>query len=159
MRRSLRSCIVVVFVAAATTGCGAAGRTAPPRPHGKFPVVVEHPTVQITGLAKVQFRHNSAVLLSPTRVAFTTSGTVSCAWLPTRLTVLGPSAIRVDMRVNGDVANCGSGGAGFPIAVKIDPRLVDVHRSLTVRLAYKVNLGAAGGLRHWTRTAVAPAIG
>jgi hypothetical protein len=148
-----------VFVAAAASGCGAATRPSGHGPSGKFPVVVKHASVQMSGLTNVQLGHEGAAFLSPTRVAFMSSGTVSCAWLPTRITVLGPTAIRIDMRVNGDVASCGSGGVGFPIAVKIDPKLVDVHHALTVRLAYKVNLGAAGGLRQWTRTAVAPAIG
>ncbi len=164
MTRFVPSCIVVAFAVVATTGCGATGRTTSPhrsvhKPAGKFPVVVKHLSVQSTGLTNVEFRHSGALLLSPTRVAFMTSGSTSCAWWPTRLTVLGPNAIRIDMRINGVVATCTSGAVGFPIAVKIDPRIVDVHHPLTVRLAYKVNLGGASGSRQWTRTAVAPAIG
>jgi hypothetical protein len=74
------------------------------------------------------------------------------------LTVLRPSAIRIDMRVNGDVSACGSGAVGFPIAVKI-PRAVDVRQPVTVRLAYKVQLPGGGGTNRWNHTAVAPAIG
>ena len=96
------------------------------------------------------------MLLSPSRVVFMTTGSVSCAWWPKRLTVLGPSAIRIDMRVNGRVSACGAGAVGFPIAVKIDPRIVDIHRPLTVRLAYKVRRG--GSTTQWNHTSVAPAI-
>ena len=67
-----------------------------------------------------RLRGHGAVLLSPSRVAFMTTGSVNCAWWPKRLTVLGPSAIRIDMRVNGRVSTCGSGAVSFPIAVKID---------------------------------------
>jgi hypothetical protein len=86
-----------------------------------------------------------------------TSGSVSCAWWPARLTVLRPSAIRIDMRVNGRVADCGSGAVGFPIAVRL-PRTVDVHQPVTVRLAYKVQLPDGGGTRRRDYTSVAPAI-
>ena len=51
-----------------------------------------------------RLQQNGAVLLSPSHVAFMTTGSISCVWWPTRLTVLGPSAIRIDMRVNGRVS-------------------------------------------------------
>ena len=138
------------------TGCGAGARKhgAESRP-GRFPVVVAHPSVRTSGLQNVKISHGGAVLLSASRLAFVTTGTVSCVWLPSRLTVLGPSSIRLDMRVDGDVASCGSGGAGFPIAVRIGGP-VDVHRPLTVRLDYRVRVGER--TQHFGRTVVAPAL-
>ena len=134
------------------TGCGAASR---PR-SGNFPIVVAHPTVQTTGLPN-NLGVDDVVLLAPSRVVFVTTGSSSCVWLPTRLTVLDPSTVRLDMRVDGRVSTCPGGAVPFPIAVKI-PRIVDIHRPLTVRLAYKVRVGGAVGTRQWERTAVAPAL-
>ena len=141
---------LTVFVA---TGCGDAARpSSAANPAGKFPIVVAHPSVDGSiDIPSADVRGNRAMLLSPSQVAFMTTGSVSCAWWPTRLTVLGPSAIRIDMRVNGAVSTCGAGGVGFPVAVKI-PRSVDVRRPVTVRLAYRV------GDRRWNNTAVAPAL-
>jgi hypothetical protein len=88
-----------------------------------------------------------------------TSGSVTCAWWPARLTALSSSAIQIDMRVNGRVSTCGSGAVTFPIAVKVDPRTVDIHRPVTVRLAYQVRLPGGGGTKRWSYTSVAPAVG
>jgi hypothetical protein len=147
---------VTVLVAA---GCGAASnRSGVTRPAGTFPIVVAHPKVRSTGLPRStgrRVRGNRAVLLSPSSVAFRTTATISCAWWPARLTAVGPSSIRVDMRVNGVVSRCGSGALGFPIAVQI-PGAVDVHKPVTVRVAYKVRLPNGGGTRQWHYTAVAP---
>ena len=149
---------VTVLVAA---GCGAASHQhSTTGPRGKFPIVVAHPAVQSTGFPHPELRRlrlHGAVLLSPSQVAFWTSGSATCAWWPTRLTVLGPTAIRIDMRVNGRIAGCGSGAVGFPIAVTLDPRAVDVHRPVTVRLAYNVR-PPGEATRQWSRSFVASAI-
>jgi hypothetical protein len=159
LRRLFVTGVLTLCVATACAGAThhrrATGHT------GKFPIVVAHPDVQSTGLPSVEIRRlgsNGGVSLSASRVAFMTTGSVTCAWWPARLTVLGPSAIRIDMRVNGRVSACGSGAVGFPIAVKFDPRVVDVRRPVTVRLAYAVRLPGGGGTRRWNRTAVAPAV-
>ncbi|HEY2354310.1 MAG TPA: hypothetical protein VGH79_05355 [Gaiellaceae bacterium] len=140
------------------TGCAGGSRHgSTTTTSGKFPIVVTHPTVQTSGLTSPRARalHGSRIaLLSPSQLGFMTSGSISCVWLPKRLTVLGPSAITIDMRVNGRADSCGSGAVVFPIAVKIDPRTIDVGRPLTVRLAYKVQTG--GHTNQWNRTAVAP---
>lgn len=162
MVRFPRLPVVGALTLLAATGCAAGShhRTAV-QPAGKFPIVVARPNVQSSGLPSGTLRRlrgNRAILLSPSRVAFVTTGSSSCAWWPARLTVLGPSTIRVDMRVNGRVTACTGGAVGFPIAVKIDPRIIDVRRPLTVRLAYKVRLCCAQGTKRWTRTADAPAL-
>ena len=130
------------------TGCGSASTA------GNFPVVVAHPNVQTTGVPSVT--GDAALLLASSRVVFTTTGSSSCVWLPTRLTVLDSSSIQIDMRVDGIVARCTGGAVPFPISVKI-PRIVDIHRPLTVRLAYKVRL-PDGTTNRSERTVVAPAL-
>ena len=150
----------VLVVAGALTVLLAAGCAAAPDKHtsGKFPVVVVHPNVQSRGLSEVKLTRDEAMLLSPTRVAFMTTGSSSCVWWPVRLTALDASTIRIDMRVNGRIATCSGGAVPFPIAVKIDPRVVDVHRPLTVHVAFKVRLPNGGGINQFDRTAVAPAL-
>jgi len=96
--------------------------------------------------------------LSPTQVVFMTTGSGSCPWWPKRLIVLSHTAIRIDMRIRNRGTACMADLVGFPIAVKIDPQIVDVQRPLTVRLAYKVHYCCDEGTRQWHRTAVAPAI-
>jgi len=137
------------------TGCGAASHQRTATGPAPKPIVVAHPDVRSIQLPRAKLRQlqgDGALLLSPSQVAFMTTGGIRCAWWPKRFTVVGPSAIRIDMRVNGDVSRCGSGAVGFPIAVKISPRMIDIHRPLTVRLDYKV------GTTRWNRTAVASAI-
>jgi hypothetical protein len=151
-----RLVVVGALTILVATGCGATThlRTVT-KPAGKFPIVVARPVVRSIEIPSVELeklRRKGALLLSPSSVVFTTSGTVSCAWWPARLTVLGSSSIRIDMRVNGSVSRCGSGAVGFPIAVNVDPRMVDIHRPLAVRIAYKV------GTRRWSHTSVAPAL-
>ena len=131
------------------TGCGAASTA------GNFPIVVAHPNVQTTGVPSVA--GDAALLLASSRVVFNTTGSSSCVWLPTRLTVLDSSSIRIDMRVDGLVARCTGGAVPFPISVKI-PRIVDIHRPLTVRLAYKVRL-PDGTTNQSEHVLVAPALG
>ncbi len=150
--------VVATLMLASAAGCGGAA-THPRGAGGTFPIVVPHPRVVSHGLpsAAGQLKGNRIALLSASSVGFMTSATVSCAWWPRRLTVLSPSSIRIDMRVNGDVSSCGSGATAFPIAVTIDPRVVDVRHPVTVRLAYKVELPSGGGTRRWSKTATVPA--
>lgn len=139
------------------TGCGSATHQRTATGPAPKPIVIADHDVQSIQLPRATLRQlqgDRALLLSPSKLAFMTTGGTSCVWWPKRLTVLGPSVIRIDMRVNGDTSRCGSGAVGFPIAVKIPvgPRMIDIHHPLTVRLAYEV------GTNRWSRTAVAPAI-
>jgi hypothetical protein len=145
----------IVFAVLVVAACGG---TARPASHPL--AVIAKPKVDTSGLPGAELsalRAHGAIFSSPTEVAFMTTGTTSCVWLPVRLVVLGSSSIRFDMRVNGDVERCSSGAVGFPIAVTIDPKLVDVHRSLTVLLAYKVTVG--GHTRTSHKRVTAPALG
>src|SRR5690349_6539417 len=96
--------IAPLLIAAALTGSVATGCGAE-----KPLSVVAHPVVRSSGLPKAPLhglRADNAVLLSPSQVAFLTSGTGSCVWWPKRLTVVNLSEIRIDMRVNGRVTSC-----------------------------------------------------
>jgi hypothetical protein len=156
---------LLFFAAALTTsvavGCGGTShQSSTGKRSGKFPIALVHPDVQIAGIPKTvpsRLRGHGALLLSPSRLAFMTTGSVNCAWWPKRLTVVGPSAIQIDMRVNGRVSTCDSGVVSFPIAVKI-PRGINVCSPVTVRLAYAVRLPGGGGTRRSNHTALAPAI-
>jgi hypothetical protein len=119
------------------------------------PVVVAHP--QVVGSGVPNPANGEAMFLAPSRVVFNTTATTNCAWWPTRLTITDSSTIRIDMRVNGIVARCGSGGTSFPIAVTI-PRIIDVHHSLKIQLAYKVRMPGTGHVKQYERDYVAPAL-
>jgi hypothetical protein len=98
-----------------------------------------------------------AELISPTQLAFGTSGSSDCYWVPTRVTVVTRHRIRLDMRMRLDRGGaCLANLVFFPIAVTIGPRLVDVHHPLTIRLAYATHFRGEGTKR-WHRILVAPA--
>ena len=120
-----------------------------------LPSVVVHPTVQVKDLPTAKLRHlgSGGRLISPTQLAFMTTGSTWCLWLPTRLTVLSRTAIRIDMR--SPHTRCLADYIGRPIAVTINPRIVNVHRPLIVRLAYKANYRGEPS-KTWHRTFIAP---
>jgi hypothetical protein len=97
------------------------------------------------------------VLVSPTQLAFYTSGSSDCYWVPKRVTVLTRHRIRIDMGMRLDHGACLADLVIFPIAVTIGPRLVDTHHPVTVRLAYATHFRGQGPKR-WHKTLVAPAL-
>jgi hypothetical protein len=126
----------------------------------RLPLVIPHPAVKIKDLPNATRRHltgRGGRLISPTQLAFMTTGSSGCLWLPTRLTVLSPTAIRIDMRFPLH-RTCAADLIGLPIAVKINPRIVDVHRPLAVQLAYKANYCCGEPSKSWHRNFIAPAI-
>src|SRR5262245_41070094 len=98
----VRLLVAGVFTAFVVAGFGAA---MPPI------AVVAHPDVRTLQLPRAELRllrGDRARRLSPSQLAFMTTGTASCAWLPARLTVFDASSIQIDMRVNGSVSRCGA---------------------------------------------------
>jgi hypothetical protein len=90
---------------------------------------------------------NSARFLSPTRLAILTWGSFTCPAVPNRLVVETPSRIRIHLSTGSwqgklPVAHLAPGGActadhsSAVIVIAIDPRRIDVHRRLTIRLYY-----------------------
>ena len=157
------ACVPTVALCAVLMATGCAGSTRKASEPAKrsapaLPLVVAHPAVQVKYQPSDQLRHLSGTggrLISATQLAFATTGSTGCLWLPTRLTVLSPTAIRLDMRFP-DHRVCLADLIRVPIAVKI-PGIVNVHRPLTVRLAYKANYSGEPSQR-WHRKFVAPAI-
>lgn len=164
-------CIATVAVSAVLMATGCAGSTSKASERSTqgqhsvqgatptLPLVIAHPTVELSDLPNAKVRHLGAggKLISPTQLAFMTTGSSNCLWLPTRLTVLSPTIIRIDMRVHKQRV-CLADLVGRPVAVKINPRIVNVHRPLTVRLAYKANYCCGERSKRWHRTFIASAI-
>ena len=97
MVRFPRLSVAVALTVSVVAGCGAAAHHAfPHRPPGSSRSSSHIPRFRAPGLRRPGSAgcKRRAVLLSPSQVAFLTSGGTSCAWWPARLTVLGPSAIR-----------------------------------------------------------------
>jgi phospholipase C len=97
---------------------------------------------------------NGARLLSPTRLAIVTSASSSCPAVPDRLVVQNRNTIRIDLaegswRSGGSshrrvlIAHrpspnetCTTGLTATPMVIAIDPKRIDVHHRLTIRLYY-----------------------
>ena len=122
-------------------GCGGGHTSTHPRPP-HYPVVVHSPTVMPAprlGLGDLPR------FVSPTRLAIVTMGSSSCPSVPDEMVVLNKHTIRLHLTVGSWVDGklvakspeaCTLDYGPTPMLVAIDPRLVDVHRSLTVRLFY-----------------------
>jgi hypothetical protein len=86
--------------------------------------------------AGIRLGRGRARFLSPTRLAFTTAGSGSCPSLPTRLDILGRSAIRLELALyDPRHTACTSDLATTRVAIAISPHRVDVHRDLSIHLA------------------------
>ena len=164
MTRLIPLSLLAVCATLMATGCAGSTRTtSQARAQGPapslLPLVIAHPTVQVEYHPSAKVRHLGigGRLISPTQLAFMTMGSTGCLWLPTRLTVLSPTAIKIAMRFPFHRA-CLDDLIRLPIAVKINPRIVNVHRPLTVRLAYKANYCCGERSRRSHRTFIAPAI-
>jgi len=155
--------VVAVCAALMTTGCaGSTKTTSLRRAQGstpRLPLVIAHPTVQVKEPPSAKLRHlpgTGGTLISPTQLAFGTTGSSNCLWLPSRLTVVNSNTIQIDMRFPSH-RTCLADLIGLPIAVKI-PSVVNVHRPLTVRLAYKQTYCCGERSKSWQRTFIAAPI-
>ena len=94
-----------------------------------------------------------ARFLSPTQLAFSTSGSRDCPNVPYRLVVKSPDSIRIDLTMGSGRSTrmhrtvlvpkprhgpCLADYAIFPIVVSI-PRQVDIHHRLKLTLHYRLN--------------------
>jgi hypothetical protein len=122
-------------------GCGGGGgnhapaRTAPvrARSHAPKPLVLGYGRKVLGGIRPVQ----GARFLSPTRLLVVTFGSGSCPALPNDLVVLSPHAIRIHLaQPEPPGRSCTSDLRGTPVIVAIDPKRVDVHQPVTLRLYY-----------------------
>ena len=112
-------------------------------PLKRYPVVVRSPLV--LPIARAQRGHlgiGSVKLVSPTRLGIVTIGSGSCPSVPAKLTVLGRNKISIRLAQGGfrngrAVIYHGSYGCTLDLGptrmlLAIDPKLIDVHRPLTV---------------------------
>ena len=124
-------------------GCGGS-HAASPAPRKHYPVFIRQPVV--LPAPRLGLR-NLPRFVSPTRLAIATVGSSSCPSVPDELVVLTPHRIRIHLTVgsweNGrPVAHPPSGGVctadygTTQMVLAIDPKLIDVHRPLTVRFFY-----------------------
>jgi len=122
MRRSLAALALIVLMSTACTA--------------------SHPgTIALTWgrpLPGVNFHGGPAVLVSPTRLAFTTAGSGTCPELPTSLVVLNPTTIRMSVATYVPPGSgCTLDQSTTTVEVAIDPSIIDVSQTLTIQLADK----------------------
>lgn len=82
-------------------------------------------------------RGHGAAFLSPTRLAFLTSGSSNCRGVPATLAVATPDAIRVRLKEQKPPSGiCLTDLVIEPVVIAIAPKQINVHHRLTVRLFY-----------------------
>lgn len=97
-------------------------------------------------VARVNLR-NGARFLSPTRLAIVTQGSTTCPAVPNRLVAQTPETIRIHLAMGSwrgkvPVAHlppsgaCTADVATALIVVRINPKQINIHQQLTIRLYY-----------------------
>ncbi len=145
----MRKLALIAVAGLVLAGCGSSHTASPapaPAVHPHYPVVVHSPLVlAIPPRSGVKLQER-AELLSPTRLGIVTAGSGSCPWVPNALTVLGPHTIRIHLSIGGyrntklvthrQARFCTADLSTTAMRVAIDPKEIDVHRPLTLRLFY-----------------------
>jgi hypothetical protein len=98
--------------------------------------------VRIVNLSREQMHNlnlqgHGAAFVSPTRLAFETSGSSNCRGVPATLAMTSPDAVRVRLKEE-EPANgyCFTDLVIEPVVIAISPKQINVHHQLTVRLYY-----------------------
>jgi hypothetical protein len=142
----MRRLALIAAAGIVLAGCGGSHKSSSTSP-SSYPVVVRFPLVVTAhGLKPVGLR-NSAQFISRTRLGIVTLGSSSCPSVPDELVVQSRHRLRIHLTVGSwmdgkIVAHPPPGGActadygTTPMAVAIDPKLIDVHSPLTVRFFY-----------------------
>jgi hypothetical protein len=134
--------VLVAALGLVVAGCGGSGSK-----HSLVVPVSRHVwhRVNLTGVG--------ARLISPTRLAFLTSGSSSCPSVPYQLIVQSPDSVRINLTMgswrptHGSVVGelvaqppkngiCTADLLASPVAIAIDPTKINIHRPLKVRLYY-----------------------
>jgi hypothetical protein len=85
----------------------------------------------------LQLQGHGAAFVSPTRLAFETSGSSNCRGVPATLAVTSPDAVRVRLREEKPANGyCLTDLVIEPVVIAISPRQINVHHQLTIRLDY-----------------------
>ena len=126
----------VVLLGLALAGCGSSS-----------PANTHRYTLRVVPANRAVLRHHLPFFVSPTRLAIETFGSSSCPWVPTKLTVIGPHLIRLDLRAGSREPGgalvprppasgvCTTDFGPTPMVVSL-PSRVDAHHRLTIRLYY-----------------------
>lgn len=98
--------------------------------------------VQVVKLPRAQMHRlrlagHGAAFVSPTRLAFLTSGSSNCRGVPVTIAVATPDLIRVRLKEEEPADGiCLTDLRIEPVVIAISPKQISVHHQLTVRLYY-----------------------
>jgi hypothetical protein len=144
--------VVVAAFGLALVGCaGSSGKGSPTTSVSLATTRSAHDSVRViagsrNGIGGVNL-HNSARFLSPRRLAILTWGSFTCPAVPNRLVVETPDTIRIHLTSGSwhgkqPVAHlppgeaCTADHSSAVIVIAIDPKRINVHHPLTIRLFY-----------------------
>lgn len=142
--------VLLAMIGFAVVGCaGASGRQRPTTTaseksqttvsptHGSAPRSVRIVKLPRAQMHKLRLAGHGAAFVSPTRLAFLTSGSSNCRGVPTTIAVATPDSIRVRLKEE-EPANgiCLANLLFEPVVIAISPTQINVHHELTVRLYY-----------------------
>ena len=149
--RKLGLVVLLALIGFAVAACaGASGRqtsttttatkksqaTASPT-HGAAPRSVHIVKLPRAQMHKLRLAGHGAAFVSPTRLAFETSGSRNCRGVPSTLSVTTPDSIRVRMKEEKPANGiCLADLLIEPVVIAISPKQINVHHALTVRLYY-----------------------
>jgi hypothetical protein len=86
---------------------------------------------------KLRLAGHGAAFLSPTRLAFLTSGSSNCRGVPVTIAVASRDSIRVRLKEEKPANGiCLTNLLIEPVVIAISPIQINVHHELTVRLYY-----------------------
>lgn len=140
---------VVVWGWAFDFSRGSRDSSAQSRHRPRYPVVIDSPVVvAATRLSPDFLVGYRARLVSTTRLAFTTVGSSSCPTVPDQLVVENRNTIRLHLVTGSWVDRtpvaqppasgiCTADLGTTRMLIAIDPKLVDTHHRLTVRVVYR----------------------
>ena len=162
MRRLTLLALLLAAIGLALAGCAGSsgqhpttGTSSEKTMASRSPVATRPPVFVVSHKAMAAVNpHTGARFLSPTRLAFWTWGSGTCPAVPRRLVIQNSDSIRIDLtmgswRPRGSppgrmvlVAHRPRGGGctldlrPTAMAIAINPRQINVHRQLTIRLFY-----------------------
>lgn len=138
--------LLLAAISFAITACAGTGRQTPANtvPKSQKPAYQAHPSaprsfrvVRTPAIRMSLLRGHGAAFLSPTRLAFLTSGSSNCPAIPATPSVETPHAIRI--RLKDKIPSSGICLTDLvikPVVIAIDPNQVNVHHRMTIRLYY-----------------------
>lgn len=138
--KTLALSVLLAGLGLSLTACAGGGaRSAPTGTRHSAPIARRRLVVAVgrKAVAGVDLR-KGARLLSPTRLAIVTSGSSGCPETPKLLVVQSPHIIRIELfrKIPLNATDCPADYTATPFVVAIDPRQIDVHHRLTIRLLY-----------------------